>query len=325
MLVGWTGSLVPLNLKKNYINGIGTDSVIAYDAEEQISPTGTGKATKRYYYHTNQLGSVIALTNSTGAIMQTYSYDAFGKAYVRNGSGTWITLISFDTYTGSTYSNSRLYTGREYDKEIWVYYLRARYYNANTGKFISRDPVGQNDQVNLYTYVANSPLKYTDRNGKVKQILSETGERLLRWTADALLFALSPGTASAPWDQTYEADMARWRAMDDRIMNPSWWAIVISAILPVPGGKKKLADGAVMKVDDALTAAEDFLGKWYKELSNGRFVSEIKWWFRQVRMWLDDILWKHAGWPHINFETFIKNEATWKMKNTSNIHIFIKE
>ena len=44
----WTGTLI---LKKNYINGIGTDSVIAYEAEEQISSTSTGKVTSRYYYH----------------------------------------------------------------------------------------------------------------------------------------------------------------------------------------------------------------------------------------------------------------------------------
>ena len=37
---------------------------------------------------------------------------------------------------------------------------------------MSRDPIGQNDQVNLYTYVANSPLKYTDRNGKAKKFVS---------------------------------------------------------------------------------------------------------------------------------------------------------
>jgi RHS repeat-associated protein len=75
-------------------------------------------------------------------------------------------LKELKNYTGTLYSNTRLYTGREYDKETNLYYLRARYYNSDTGRFMSRDPVGQNDQVNLYTYVANNPLGYTDRDGK---------------------------------------------------------------------------------------------------------------------------------------------------------------
>ena len=81
-------------------------------------------------------------------------------------------MTPVSSYAGNTYSNSRLYTGREYDKETNLYYLRARYYNTETGKFISRDPVRQSDQVNLYTYVANSPVIYTDLFGKEKKILS---------------------------------------------------------------------------------------------------------------------------------------------------------
>mgnify|MGYP002079436568 CR=1 FL=1 len=190
-----------LTFRKNYINWVGTDSVIAYDVDEstnqdQISfcqnrvlpyqiefttygytsivddcnnaqNSSTGIVTNRYYYHTNQLGSIIALTNSTGAVVQVYSYDAFGKVYVNN-SGS---LVSLDTYTGNTYWNTRLYTGREYDKESNLYYMRARYYSPDTGRFISRDPIWQNDQVNLYTYVANSPLKYTDRMGREKVLI----------------------------------------------------------------------------------------------------------------------------------------------------------
>ena len=80
-------------------------------------------------------------------------------------------MIDISTYTGYTYSNTRLYTGREYDRESGLYYLRARYYSPDTGRFISRDPIGQNDQVNLYTYVANSPLKYVDRMGREKVLI----------------------------------------------------------------------------------------------------------------------------------------------------------
>ncbi len=109
------------------------------------------------------MGSVIALSSSTGAVLIKYSYDSFGLPKVLSGS----TLIDFRNYTGNKYSNVRLFTGREHDRETGYYYMRARYYNAeNSGRFISRDPIWQNDQVNLYTYVKNSPVMYTDRNWK---------------------------------------------------------------------------------------------------------------------------------------------------------------
>ncbi|NRH20416.1 RHS repeat-associated core domain-containing protein [Candidatus Gracilibacteria bacterium] len=167
ILVNGTGTLTPITLKKNYLNSIGTDAVLAYDAEQQVNPTSTGKTTVRYYYHTNQLGSIIAISTSTGQVIQKYIYNAYGKAYIYSGS----TLTALTSYTGTMYSNTRLYTGREYDREAGYYYLRARTYSPDLGRFISRDPIGQNDQVNLYTYVANSPLKYVDRMGREKILI----------------------------------------------------------------------------------------------------------------------------------------------------------
>ncbi|NRH20418.1 RHS repeat-associated core domain-containing protein [Candidatus Gracilibacteria bacterium] len=167
ILVNGTGTLTPITLKKNYLNSIGTDSVLAYDAEQQVNPTSTGKITTRYYYHTNQLGSVIAISTSTGLVVQKYTYNAYGKPYIYSGS----TLTPLSSYTGTLYGNTRLYTGREYDRETGYYYLRARTYSPDLGRFLSRDPIGQNDQVNLYTYVANSPLKYTDRFGREKALI----------------------------------------------------------------------------------------------------------------------------------------------------------
>jgi len=55
-----------------------------------------------------------------------------------------------------------LYTGREYDAELKLYYNRARYYSPDLGRFISRDPIDIADDVNLYAYVGNNPIMYTD-------------------------------------------------------------------------------------------------------------------------------------------------------------------
>jgi uncharacterized protein RhaS with RHS repeats len=47
--------------------------------------------------------------------------------------------------------------------------LRARYYDAGLGRFISRDPIGMQDDINLYKYTRNSPVLYTDRDGKASK------------------------------------------------------------------------------------------------------------------------------------------------------------
>ncbi len=122
-----------------------------------------------YYYEKDHLWSIIRITTNTGWIIDEYSYTVFGKAYKKNTLGVYKPLTSIK----SDIWNTRLYTGREYDREINLYYLRARYYDANLGRFISRDPIGMKDNVNLYGYVGNSSLNYTDRMGREKKFIAE--------------------------------------------------------------------------------------------------------------------------------------------------------
>lgn len=51
---------------------------------------------------------------------------------------------------------------RRYDSQIDKYYYRARYYDADTGRFLSPDPIGYYDSMNLYQYVTNNPLNWID-------------------------------------------------------------------------------------------------------------------------------------------------------------------
>ena len=120
------------------------------------------------YYEKNHLGSIIRITSTTGAIVDEYSYTVFGKAYRKNTNGI------YKPVSGSNDSpiwNTRLFTWREYDREVSLYYLRARYYDANLGRFVSRDPIGMSDDINLYRYVANNPMKYVDRMGLEKILI----------------------------------------------------------------------------------------------------------------------------------------------------------
>jgi|GEM_PF-3889889 len=98
------------------------------------------------YYIKDALGSVIALTDASGNVTDTYEYNDFGE------------LISS---TGSSY-NSYLYTGQQFDADSEMYYLRARYYEPGIGRFISRDVIGLN-----YQYVQNNPTDFLDPSGLI--------------------------------------------------------------------------------------------------------------------------------------------------------------
>ncbi len=113
-----------------------------------IDPTGP------HYQHTDSLGSVVAITDGSGAVEQTYDYDVFGV--MRAASGT----------SGNRYT----FTGEENDVSSLVY-MRARYYEPSTARFLSRDPFParrrDTQTINRYVYVKNNPTNYTDPSGKV--------------------------------------------------------------------------------------------------------------------------------------------------------------
>ncbi len=100
------------------------------------------------YFHTDRLGSVVALSNTSGAKTETYAYSAYGE--------------SNEALTGNPWR----YTGRYLDEETGLYYYRARYYSARLGQFLQTDPIGTKDDPNLYMYVGLDPLNGTDPTGK---------------------------------------------------------------------------------------------------------------------------------------------------------------
>ena len=120
--------------------------------------------TNTYYYHKNHLNSIVAITDNLGNILEEYEYDVFGKPYSKDLLTWEITNLK-----ASAIWNTRLFTWREYERWLQLYYNRARYYNPELGRFISRDPIDISDDVNLYSYVGNSPVSYSDVLGLAKQ------------------------------------------------------------------------------------------------------------------------------------------------------------
>ncbi|WP_438498618.1 RHS repeat-associated core domain-containing protein, partial [Paenibacillus sp. IHBB 3054] len=110
-------------------------------------------AAKDYYYLYNGHGDVVQIVNTSGTPVNTYSYDEWGNI----------------TSQTEGIPNSFKYAGEVYDEETGLYYLRARYYDPSIGRFLNEDTVeGQIDNPlsqNLYTYVSNNPLIYTDPTG----------------------------------------------------------------------------------------------------------------------------------------------------------------
>ena len=105
------------------------------------------------FYGFDGHGSVRYLTSSTGAVTDTYDYDAFGN------------LISS---TGST-PNKFLFAGEQFDPALGIYYNRARYYDQRQGRFWTMDTWEGDPEspgsLHRYLYTAASPVNRLDRSG----------------------------------------------------------------------------------------------------------------------------------------------------------------
>jgi RHS repeat-associated protein len=101
------------------------------------------------YYQADGLSSVTSLSNTAGSLAQTYTFDSFGKQMASSGSLT----------------NPFQFTAREFDTETSLYNYRARYYDANAGRFLREDPLRFTAGVNFYAYVSNQPLNLVDPYG----------------------------------------------------------------------------------------------------------------------------------------------------------------
>jgi RHS repeat-associated protein len=100
-------------------------------------------AAVRYFTHSNHLYSIAATTNVAGAVIERYSYNAYGLRIVKNSAGT--------TLAKSVVGQDRGFTGYELDAESGLYFARARMYSAKLGRFVSRDPLVYINGMSVYS------------------------------------------------------------------------------------------------------------------------------------------------------------------------------
>lgn len=150
-------------------NGVQTTQEIVYLAGSAIAtidhnwPSNTVIATK--YQHTDALGSPVAMTNASGALIERTNYEPYGSAINKTVDGIG-------------------YTGHVMDGVTELTYMQQRYYDSTLGRFLSVDPVsvdqGAGTNFNRYNYANSNPFGSIDPDGRCFSFLPTYGSCLIK-------------------------------------------------------------------------------------------------------------------------------------------------
>jgi RHS repeat-associated protein len=141
-----------------YVYGAGADEVLKF-----VSPLG------EFFSHADALSSTVALSDAYARPVECYTYSPFGAPGIINADGS--------TRSHSAVGNRFLFTGAQWNWEAAVYDLRNRVYSPDLGRFLQPDPLqfGGGDE-NLYRYVKNSPLNFSDPFGLYAIVRDSCGD-----------------------------------------------------------------------------------------------------------------------------------------------------
>ncbi len=144
--------------------------VVARFTQTQVvdEPLAESRSGATSYYEQDGVGSVTSLSNTSGALSQTYTYDSFGNTTNSSGSLT----------------NFFRYTAREFDAETNFYFYRARYFDPPGGRFLGEDPMRFSAGIDFYRYVKNNAVNLADPYGLKVQKCCRNLQ--VNWWADFL-------------------------------------------------------------------------------------------------------------------------------------------
>jgi len=139
--------------------------ILSPDGPVALMVTVTGGSTTYYYLCRDHLNSITGIMDASGAMLEEYSYDPWGR---RRSPADWLTTdVSVPGIT------TRGYTGHEHLDDFGLIHMNGRIYDPHVGRILNPDPIIQEplniQNYNRYSYCLNNPLKYTDPSGYKKK------------------------------------------------------------------------------------------------------------------------------------------------------------